>query len=319
MDFKQLKALVCIADSGSFTRAAQQCNTVQPALSTQIANLEEEVGAKLFVRSSQGVTLTETGLKLYTHAQRLIKARDEAMQDIQSSVDHPKGTVQIGCINSLSGLLGPGIIASVRDQYPDIQLSFSASGGGNLYKALLDSSLDMAILFKDIRIESDDGKPLHQEDLFSSTPLECQELFEEELLLFSAENGDKEGSSESISPQSLFKLPLLIPPMGHAISKSLLWLYTQSGQELHVVACSDAVEVIQKLVKRGLGHTLLASSLTLDDGFNDGILARRIQGYRFKRQVVLCCSPHADMFASARATKTAITDYAGAILPHTGP
>ena len=161
MDFKQLKSFICIADVGSFTRAAQLCNTVQPALSNQIASLEEELGAKLFVRSSQGTTLTESGHELYSHAQQLLKAKDEAVNAIKSSLDNPVGAVKLGCINSLSNTLGPDIIESVRQQQSNIDLNLLSDSGSKLYKALLDASLDMAILFKAICIGTPEAQHIH--------------------------------------------------------------------------------------------------------------------------------------------------------------
>lgn len=311
MDFKQLKSFICIADVGSFTRAAQLCNTVQPALSNQIASLEEELGAKLFVRSSQGTTLTESGHELYSHAQQLLKAKDEAVNAIKSSLDNPVGAVKLGCINSLSNTLGPDIIESVRQQQSNIDLNLLSDSGSKLYKALLDASLDMAILFKAICIYDDKGALLHKEELFASTVLEYTRLFEESLYFCSHQNGDEAKIRDSIDTlplKTVLNLPLLMPPVGHAISNTMQWLATVGGQDPTIVAQSNSIEVFRTLISRNVGHALLPSSLVPDDAPVANIVKRNIEGYRIKRSVILCSSKQTERLAAARAVRKIIEE-----------
>lgn len=311
MDFKQLKSFICIADVGSFTRAAQICNTVQPALSNQMASLEEELGTRLFVRTSQGATLTEAGRQLYSHAQQLLKAKDEAIDALKSSQQNPTGSVDIGCINSLSTILGPNIIESVYHQYPNIDLNLIAGSGNKLYKSLLDASIDMAILFKAISIYDTKGTLLHQENLFSSTALEYTELFEEPLFFCSHQNDEntQDAPIGSLPLKALLHLPLLAPPAGHAISNIMQWLAGVGGQELSMVAQSNSIEVLKILISRNIGHALLPSSLLIDTPSSLPIVKHNIEGYHIKRSVILCRSKQTERLVAAQAVSKVIEEH----------
>ena len=314
MDFKQLNAFICVADTGSFTRAAQQCNIVQPALSKHIANLESELGIKLFVRSSQGAALSESGQLLYAHAQRLIKAKEAAVDAIQSSLSSPRGCIQVACIDSLSSYLGPGIIEWLSDRQPNITLSFLSGSGNVLYKALQDASIDLAVLFKDICIYDDDGTLVHKEELFTGTTLDCIELFEEALCFCSHQDVEtaEEAAKGSLALETALNLPLLMCQPEHAISQCIAWLSTIVEQAPNIIARSNSIDVIKTLVGRNRGHALLPSSMVAVDkgnNRNNYIKQRTIEGYHIKRTIVLCSSSQADMSVSAHIAREAIEQY----------
>ncbi|WP_222272565.1 LysR family transcriptional regulator, partial [Rhizobium leguminosarum] len=73
MDIRRLKSFIVIVDSGSITRAADLLHIAQPALSQQLAALEEHFGHKLLIRSQQGVSMTDAGHAVYRHAQIILR------------------------------------------------------------------------------------------------------------------------------------------------------------------------------------------------------------------------------------------------------
>ena len=79
MEFHQLKGLVALAESRSFTRAAQMTHVVQSTLSQQIRSLEEELGVQLVVRTTRKVELTAAGKAAVEYAQKLLKLREELL------------------------------------------------------------------------------------------------------------------------------------------------------------------------------------------------------------------------------------------------
>src|SRR5437868_6581312 len=96
MDFKQLRYFTHIADFGNMTRASESLHIAQPALTQQIANLESELGTRVFDRSTQGVKLTPAGDVLYRHAKSLLKQLDDARTAVRDETEHPTGSVAIG-------------------------------------------------------------------------------------------------------------------------------------------------------------------------------------------------------------------------------
>lgn len=301
MDFKQLNTFVCIADAGSFTRAAQLCNIVQPALSKQMASLEEELGAALFIRSPQGASLTETGKLFYPHAQQLLKARQAALLAVTSSQENPTGTIQIGCINSLADSLGPLLIETINQHYPNITIDLLSDSAAKLYQSLLNASLDLAIVFKEVGIYNRQGECVHKQLLFDRSVLQHTLLFEEAVLFCSPQNSPASQDKQPLSPSALLQLPLLAPPTDHALSCCLDWFANSAKQQPEIVARTNSIEMIKTLITRNIGHALLPAS-----ALDEQIYSQPIEGYDIKRNIILCSSTQAPMQIGTQAVHDVI-------------
>ena len=96
-----LRYFLAVADQGSFSRAASQCNVTQPTLSVGIAKLEREVGTPLFLRSSRRVQLTEAGVRFLVHARRIEVEFNVALQEMSSKTTAP--ALRIGLLLSIPG------------------------------------------------------------------------------------------------------------------------------------------------------------------------------------------------------------------------
>lgn len=94
--FAAMDAFVRVVDTGSFTGAARQLRVGQPAISKMIAQLEERVGVKLLLRTSQGLTPTEAGVNFYDHARRAIEEADEAELKARGAGAALTGRLRIG-------------------------------------------------------------------------------------------------------------------------------------------------------------------------------------------------------------------------------
>ena len=97
MDLRILRYFLAVADEGNITRAAERLHVSQPALSTQLAALEDELGHKLLERSARGITLTEKGIALRQRADDLVDLAERVEAEIKASdTDEIVGTVSIG-------------------------------------------------------------------------------------------------------------------------------------------------------------------------------------------------------------------------------
>lgn len=142
MDLKQLEIFVCVAQTGSMTSAAKTLYLTPPALSRQIDLLEKEMGVKLFSRSTQGMTLTETGRICFEASRRML---DMAAQMKRQCREAERGRRQVVRIGSLKGLVPdcyPGIKRAVGTRCPQIRLEHVEDTLENLRDQLLDESLD---------------------------------------------------------------------------------------------------------------------------------------------------------------------------------
>jgi LysR family transcriptional regulator, nitrogen assimilation regulatory protein len=121
MELRQLRYFVAIVDHGSLSRAALVLHVAQPALTQQLRQLEEELGAQLLHRSAQGVVSTDAGKVFYDHAQAILKQVADARSAVTQSA-RPSGSVTMGLPHSISGALALPLLTAAREQYPDITL-----------------------------------------------------------------------------------------------------------------------------------------------------------------------------------------------------
>ncbi|AVL71364.1 hypothetical protein CEQ07_08030 [Oligella urethralis] len=86
IDFRQLEAFIWVSELKSFSASAEKLNTTQPTISQRIANLEQQLGLKLFERNARGMKLTEKGQELLSHAKRIVEQCDEMVRVAKSSI-----------------------------------------------------------------------------------------------------------------------------------------------------------------------------------------------------------------------------------------
>ena len=118
----QLKTFLCVADAGSFNKAAEQMYITAPAVIKQISLLEKRVGASLFQRTRRGLTLTDAGRSLYTDAKYIIRYCDDSVSRIQEIVKKERKTVRIGVSPMTQSDFLLNLWPRVRQYCPDIQI-----------------------------------------------------------------------------------------------------------------------------------------------------------------------------------------------------
>lgn len=120
----QLRCFVAVADCGQVTSAARKLFMTQPAVSQAIAQLESELGFKLFDRSGRGVTLTPAGARFYEPARRAVEADSAAALVAESLARASEGTIMFGFLGSAPALDSPDAVAAFAEAYPNIELRF---------------------------------------------------------------------------------------------------------------------------------------------------------------------------------------------------
>ena len=115
MELRVLNYFLAVTREENFTRAAEQLQVTQPTLSRQIADLEAELGVKLFTRSSHNIVLTEDGMLLRRRAQEILTLADNTKRDFLYKKDHLVGTITIGSGEFLSTRILTDCIAAFRN------------------------------------------------------------------------------------------------------------------------------------------------------------------------------------------------------------
>lgn len=146
MDLQQLRYVVEVADTLSFTRAAERCFVTQSALSHQIASLERELGRRLFVRSSRSVRLSEAGQAFVEHARTALRAAERAKEDSAAVDGVVEGTLRIGVIPTVTALDVPAVLVAYRGAHPRVRVELEVGNSDVLIHRLRRGELDIALL-----------------------------------------------------------------------------------------------------------------------------------------------------------------------------
>ena len=145
-DPRRLAVLRAVAEHRSFTAAAEALFTTQPAVSRQIARLEQEVAVQLVIRGPRQVALTPAGEALAAHARTLLPAIDAAEREMHSYASPDGGAVRLGAVPSAMASLVPDALAALRTVRPRVLVRLDESWSDELLERIGRGELDLAIV-----------------------------------------------------------------------------------------------------------------------------------------------------------------------------
>ncbi|GAA2965894.1 LysR family transcriptional regulator [Actinokineospora diospyrosa] len=146
MELQQMRYVIAVAETSSFTRAAERCLVVQSALSHQIARLERELGAKLFERTSRRVRLTPAGAAFLTAARQCLDAADRAAAEVAAAVGEVRGRLAVGLIPTVAAVDIPRALGEFRQDYPSVRISLRVGASEELVEQVKEGGIDVAFL-----------------------------------------------------------------------------------------------------------------------------------------------------------------------------
>jgi len=170
MEFHQLRYVCAVAETGSFSRAAERCQIAQPSLSQQVLKLEEDLGAKLFDRLGRSVRLTEAGRAFVPHARSILEQMETARSSVAQKNADVRGSVSLGVIPTVSPYLVPRYTTSFAKRFPDARLRIVEDVTPVLIESLRELSIDIAILALPLRHKDLELFSLKTEPLFAVLP-----------------------------------------------------------------------------------------------------------------------------------------------------
>ena len=170
MEVHQLRYVSAVAESGSFSRAAERCQIAQPSLSQQVLKLEEELGAKLFDRLGRSVRLTEAGRAFLPHARAVLHEIEAARASVTDKSADVRGSVAVGVIPTIAPYLMPRYTAAFAKSYPEARLRILEETTPVLIENLRSLSIDFAILALPLRSKDLNLFPLRSELLYAVLP-----------------------------------------------------------------------------------------------------------------------------------------------------
>ena len=133
MDIKQLKYFLAITEENSITKAAKKLHISQPPLSHQLKILEEEIGSKLFDRTTRNLEITEVGEFLKNRAIQILELMNETVKEIKQNQEELEGALKIGFVASSTAALVPKVIPGFSKNNPEVKFELKE---GSTYKIL---------------------------------------------------------------------------------------------------------------------------------------------------------------------------------------
>src|SRR5512137_564430 len=146
MDFDQLETFLEVARHSSFSRAAEKRFRTQPAISSQIRALEEEVGARLFDRSGGKVALTGAGKVFQQYAEQALEARKTMMATVAEAERVPRGEIVVGANEGTCLHILPEVFAEFKKLYPNVGVQISRLERAKIMESIIDNSVDFGVV-----------------------------------------------------------------------------------------------------------------------------------------------------------------------------
>lgn len=165
MNFQQLRFVIAVAESGSFTSAAAGCSITQPALSSAVAQLEDELGMPLFTRTTRKVGLTPFGLQLLPEIRRVLDARQNLVDAAKSILAPGRPLLRIGMSPLLDSRLVRIFIEPFQNEHPDMEIIFREMNMADLNRLIGAGRLDFVLGVSDASDKGRQRAPLYSEPL----------------------------------------------------------------------------------------------------------------------------------------------------------
>jgi LysR family hydrogen peroxide-inducible transcriptional activator len=248
MEIHQLIYFVAVAETGSFTRAAERCNVAQPSLSQQIMKLEQELGEPLFDRLPRRVVLTEAGRMLLPRANSILAELQDIKQGLNEDIEDGRGVLSVGFIPTVAPFVLPRVIERFSQDFPLATLSVQEDLTEVLVREIIDGKLDVGIT----------SLPIHNK------LIRTQELLSEPLMVASS-HGHDIVSRTSLHVKELDDYPFIALSEVHCLGEQVQSFCYRQDLNLKIVCHTSQLSTVQNCVALGLGVSLVPQALALSD------------------------------------------------------
>lgn len=271
MDLRHLRYFLGVAECGSFSRAADELRIAQPTLSRQIAGLEGEIGALLFVRSSSGVELTEAGTVFLEHAQSIVQRSELAILEAQLRAKTVSGLASIGAHHALSEIVFAEVAELYAKKYPDVTLRFAVGLTYLLLEWLDADRIDLAVVTNVALGQRYHSKLLFSESVYAIAPVGHP--------ISRQANG-------TCNLADLASHPLIVSTPINQARRKLEDKAKQQNLKLSVAAECEDPKTMKSMVARGLGIGILPYTSVNQEMASGSYWGSRIEGLQHDRYLV---------------------------------
>jgi DNA-binding transcriptional LysR family regulator len=266
MEIQQIRYFLALCEKGSFSRAAEVCDVSQPALTTAIKRVEDEMGGTLFHREGKRVTLSRLGQMLRPHFEQMLGDREAALQIARNFRLLHHAPVSVGVMPTIGAARFAPVFDHFRREHPSVELAVSSAALVDLLAQLDAGGLDLAI------VSAPNGLP----DIYRSEPL-CRERY-----MVIVPPGHRFARVSSVALQDVSG-EAYVDRLSCEMRESVMAVCAEREIELYAHVRSEREDWIESMVAAGLGFAFLPESSVV----HRGVVARPLTDPAVERQLLL--------------------------------
>lgn len=269
MDFDQLETFIEVSRLSSFSRAAEKRFRTQPAISSQIRSLEEEVGAKLLDRSGGKVSMTASGKLFLKFAEETLDARKAAMTAIAETERVPKGEIVVGANEGTCLHILPEVFAHFKKQYPDVAVGIKRADYAKILESVIDNSVDFGVVSLPVTDNRLTAVPIHRDELVLIVPPR-----------------HPLSKLKAAGAADIAQYPLLVPKVGHT-RDALDQLFHERKLKPRISMELDSSELLKRFVAADVGVGFISRSNVEEDVEANVLAAIALADLQIRRDLAL--------------------------------
>lgn len=269
MDFDQLETFLEVARHASFSRAAEKRFRTQPAISSQIRGIEEEVGAKLFDRSGGRVSLTAAGKAFLKYVEETLDARKAMMVAIAEMERVPRGEIIVGANEGTCLHILPHVFAEFKKQYPEVSVNIKRADYAKVLESIIDNSVDFGVVSLPVNDNRLTVVLIHRDELVLITP---------------PQHPLSKMKSATIADAS--KFPLIVPKAGHT-RDAIEQLFHERRLKPNFTMELDSSELLKRFVAADVGIGYISRSNVEQDVRAKALAAITLADAHVRRDLAL--------------------------------
>jgi len=269
MDFDQLETFQEVARLSSFSRAAEKRFRTQPAISSQIRSLEEEIGAKILDRSGGKVSLTASGKLFLKYVEDTLEARRAIFTAIAETERVPRGEIIVGANEGTCLHILPEVFADFKKQYPDVAVNIKRADYAKILESVIDNSVDFGFVSLPVTDARLTVVLIHRDELIAIAPPH-----------------HAVAKMKSVTLEEVANYPLLVPKVGHT-RDALENLFHERRLKPRYSMELDSSELLKRFVAVDVGVGFISRSNVAEDVLAGLLKAIPLSDAQIRRDVAL--------------------------------
>ena len=287
MDSNNLKAFISVAETRSFSRAADQLFITQPAISKRIAALEQELGNRLFNRIGRRIDLTPAGEKLLPRAKLILDELRQAKIAIDNLSTETRGILHFGMSHHIGMRRMPALLRRYSELYPQVELKIAFLGSEEANLQVEQGALEFALITLPDEHTSD---------------LQHLKIWADPLAIVTAtEYPDSIQTQQDIA--ALQNLPVILPAADTETHRLIQAAFGQKGIELNAGMETNNLETIKMMVSIGIGWSVLPKTMIDPD-----LRAHDVETLSLQRSLGAVLHPKRTLSNAAKAMLELLTE-----------